>query len=156
MHGFSGSFHTGMIIAMQNDRQFAGNLVKAFDFPIGVGAIARGRVRNRPLYGSIGLTAGILVHRAKIEEDDQPARVLRQVDPDFRLPIRFAWTIRGIGISLALEQGYSIRARSYSRRGAEVWARSAYRIGFTLGLHWDIMAGRTALSQSRRRVRSRS
>lgn len=156
MHGFSGSFHTAMIIAMQNDRQFVGNVVRAFDFPIGFGAVARGRLRNRPLYGSIGLTAGILVHRAKIEEAGAAARVMRQVDPDFRLPIRFAWTIKGIGISLALEQGYSVRARSYSRRGAELWARSAYRIGFTLGLHWDIMAGRTALSQSRRRVRSRS
>ena len=157
MHGFSGSFHTGMIIGFNRDNgAFGAPLVRGFDFPIGVGAVARGRLRNKPLFGSIGLTVGMLVHRAKIEESDEPTRVLRQVDPDFRLPIRFAWTIAGIGISLALEQGYSIRSRSYSRRGAEVWARSAYRIGFTLGLHWDIMAGRTALSRSRRQVRSRS
>ncbi len=129
MHGFSGSFHTGFILAGDRDS------VKALDVPIGVGAVARGRLRRRPGFASIGLTAGLLVHRAKIID----AGVIHRVDPDFRLPIRFAWTFATAGVSVALEQGYSVRNRSYERRGAEVWARHAYRIGLTVGLHLDFV-----------------
>jgi hypothetical protein len=127
-HGFSGSFHTGIIVASGRD------LVKAIDLPIGVGAVARGRLRKRPIFGSIGLTAGLLVHRAATE-----AGVIRRVDPDFRVPIRFAWTLATVGLTVALEQGYSIRARSYDRRGAQVWGRSAYRVGLVVGLHSDFV-----------------
>ncbi len=129
MHGFSGSFHTGFIVA--SDRES----VRALDVPIGVGAVARGRLRRRPGFASIGLTAGLLVHRAATDD----AGVIHRVDPDFRLPIRFAWTFATAGLSVALEQGYSVRNRSYDRRGAEVWARHAYRVGLTVGLHLDFV-----------------
>lgn len=129
MHGFSGSFHTGFIVASDRDS------VRALDVPIGVGALARGRLRRRPGFASIGLTAGLLVHRAATDD----AGVIHRVDPDFRLPIRFAWTFGTAGLSVALEQGYSVRNRSYDRRGAEVWARHAYRIGLTVGLHLDFV-----------------
>jgi hypothetical protein len=144
MHGLSGAFNTGMIIV--TDRE----VVLAFDFPINGGVVVRGRARTRPLYASIGLCAGILVHRAKTEQG-----LVHRVDPDFRVPIRFAWTIATVGISVALEQGYSVRHRSYERRGVEVWERHAYRIGFVLGLHSDFMAGRPNVRRSglRRRVR---
>ena len=127
MHGFSGAFHTGIIIA--SDRRS----VRGLEFPIGIGAIVRGRLPRRPLFASIGLTIGMLVHRAGTDRG-----VIRRVDPDLRLPIRFAWTIEGIGISFTIEQGYSVRGRSYEDRGAAVWARHAYRIGFTAGLHFDL------------------
>lgn len=130
VQGFSGSFHTGILIAPDRDS------VRALDFPLGVGAVARGRLAKRPGYASVGLTAGLLVHRAATERG-----VIRRVDPDFRLPIRFAWTLATVGLSLALEQGYSVRHRSYERRGVEVWARHAYRVGFVLGLHSDFVPG---------------
>ena len=136
MHGFSGAFHTEMIVV--TERSF----VSALDFPIGVGAIARGRLRKRALYGSVGLTAGVLVHRASREEG-----VIRRVDPDFRVPIRLAWTARRIGASLAFVTGYSVRDRIYERRGGEVLVRRALRVGLMLGLHWDVTAGRAPLSR---------
>ena len=158
MRGFSASFHTGMIVGINTDNRdfFRSDPVRGFDFPIGFGALARGRLRNRPLYASVGLTAGILVHRATVPrtEDREGTQVVRRVDPDFRLPIRFAWTIAGVGITVALEQGYSVRTRSYELRGSEVWARSAYRIGFVIGLHCDTVVGRTMWSRSERRGRS--
>lgn len=140
MHGFSGAFHAEMLVV--SDRDF----IRALDFPIGVGAIARGRLRKRALYGSIGLTAGVLVHRASRDEG-----VIRRVDPDFRVPIRLAWTVRRIGASLAFVTGYSVRERLYERRGAEVLARQAVRVGLMLGLHWDVTASR---APARRRDRS--
>lgn len=141
MHGFSAAFHTAMI--MVTDRDF----VRAFDFPIGFGAVARGRLRNRPLYGSVGLSAGILVHRAATAEQG----VIHRVDPDFRLPIRFAWTLADLGASLALVPGYSVRERTYERRGAEVLNRHSFRIGLLIGLHWDLMAGRAKVRRNDRR-----
>ncbi len=157
MHGLSGSFHLGMLVASQSDDRdfFRSDALRAWEFPIGGGVVLRGKLPKRPLFGSIGLSAGMLVHRAKFEEPDRN-QVVRRVDPDFRLPIRFSWTIATVGVTLALEQGYSVRSRSYSRQGAEVWSRSAYRIGFVLGLHSDVRAGRTALGRSKRRSRSRS
>lgn len=142
MHGFSGAFHTEMLVV--TDR----NPLKALDFPIGVGAIARGRLRNRALYGSVGLTAGILVHRASREEG-----VIHRVDPDFRVPIRLAWTAHRLGVSLAIVPGYSVRDRIYERRGGTVFERRSVRIGLMLGLHWDVTASRAPAS-ARRRDRS--
>jgi hypothetical protein len=140
MHGFAGTFHTEVIISGPQRPT-----VRAVDVPIGFGAVARGRLRNRPLYGSVGLSAGILVHRAATDDD-----VIHRVDPDFRLPIRFAWTItRRVGLSLAVVQGYSVRNRTYEQRGGEVWARHAYRVALLIGLHWDQIVGRV---KARRRA----
>jgi hypothetical protein len=144
IHGFSAAFHTAVIVDTQRE------VVRAIDVPIGFGAVARGKLRDRPLYGSVGLSAGILVHRAKTERG-----VIHRVDPDFRLPIRFAWTIATVGLSLVIEQGYSVRHRNYERRGVEVWARHAYRIGFAIGLHSDIPAGRATQRRSGHRQRGR-
>ncbi len=130
VQGVSGSFHTSIIIAP--DRDF----VRAIDLPIGFGAVLRGRLRKRPIYGSVGLSAGILVHRAQTVD-----QLIHRVDPDLRLPIRFAWTVARVGFTLALVQGYSFRNRSYVRRGLPVWERSAYRIGLDLGLHFDVVTG---------------
>lgn len=142
MHGFSAAFHTDMLLV--TDR----GLVRSFDFPVGVGAIARGKLRNRPLYGSVGLTVGMLVHRAKVED-----QLFHRVDPDFRLPIRLAWTVAGIGASVAVVTGYSVRERAYERRGAEVLNRHAVRVGLMVGLHWDVTAGRAkARRHDRRRM----
>lgn len=140
MHGFSGAFHTEMMVV--TDRDF----VRALDVPIGVGAIARGRLGHRPLYGSIGLTAGILVHRAGRDEG-----VIHRVDPDFRVPIRLAWTVGKIGASLALVTGYSVRDRIYERRGSYVLERHAIRVGFMVGLHWDLTVGRGVVVRRRDR-----
>jgi len=131
--GVSASFHASMIVAP--DRNF----VRVFDFPMGFGVLARGRARKRPLYGSVGLSAGILLHRANSE-----IGVLHRVDPDLRLPLRGTWTPRGgaVGLSVALVQGWSVRRRSYERRGLTVWSRHPYRIGIVLGLHFDVRAGR--------------
>lgn len=138
MHGFSASFHTSMIVSTIPGTFFTEPVVsRNFDFPIGFGAVLRGRVKERPLYGSVGLSAGILVHRANTETG-----VVHRVDPDLRLPIRLAWTIAGAGVSLAIVPGYSFRDRFYERRGQRVWERYAIRIGLALGLHWDIPAGR--------------
>lgn len=128
-HGFSGAFAIGVLPASST------GVINAVDVPMSAGAIARGRLRRRPLYASVGLLAGVMIHHAKTAENG----VVRRVDPDFRLPIRFAWTIASIGLSLALEQGFSVRDRSYERRGAVVWARKAYRVGLSIGLHWDIV-----------------
>ncbi len=144
MQGFSASFHTAMIVA--SDRTF----VQAFDFPIGVGALAQGRLANRLMYGSVGLTAGILVHRASTEQG-----VVHRVDPDLRVPLRLAWTLAGIGISFAVVPAYSVRERSYERRGAIVWNRHSFRVGFQVGLHWDRTVGPThERRKPRRRGRS--
>jgi hypothetical protein len=136
MHGFSAAFHTEMMVVTERDS------VRALDFPVGVGAIARGRLRNRSLYGSVGLSAGILVHRAGRDEG-----VIRRVDPDFRVPIRLAWTVGRIGASLAIVAGYSVRDRIYEERGSPVLERRAFRVGLVLGLHWDITVGRVAVRQ---------
>jgi len=149
MHGVSASFHTSMIVSTVPGTFFTEPVVsRNFDFPIGFGAVLRGRLGERPLYGSVGLSAGILVHRANTETG-----VVHRVDPDVRLPIRLAWTIAGAGVSLAIVPGYSFRDRFYERRGQRVWERYAIRIGLALGLHWDIPAGRKGepLPQPRRR-----
>ncbi len=131
MHGFAGTFHTEVIVGSD------ALLVQAVDVPIGVGSIVRGRLKQRPMYGSVGVTAGILVHRATTFESP----LVHRVDPDFRVPIRLSWTIAGVGATLAIVQGYSVRTRSYERRGALVWRRHAYRIGILVGLHWDRVMG---------------
>lgn len=130
LQGFSGTFHAGMFVAP--DREFVG----VNDFPIGAGFVARRRLGQRSLFGSVGLTAGILVHRAATD-----LGVIHRVDPDFQLPLRFGWTAGRVGLSVALLQGFSVRTRSYSRRGVEVWERIPYRIGFAVGLHFDAGVG---------------
>jgi hypothetical protein len=140
MHGFSGAFHTDFIIVSDRDS------VRALDVPIGLGAIARGRLRGEPLYGSVGLSAGILVHRANTERG-----VVHRVDPDFRLPIRLAWTMADFGLSVAVVTGYSVRDRVYERRGAEVLKRHSVRVGLMVGVHWDVMAGRAKARRYHRR-----
>lgn len=139
-HGFSGTFHTSMILA--SDRE----IVRVVDVPIGLGAVFRARHPTKLVYGSVGLSAGIMVHRAATTDG-----VSHRVDPDFRLPIRAAWTVSSVGVSVALVPGYSVRARSYERRGVEVWNRHSVRIGLLFGLHWDIMAGRAKAARSGRR-----
>src|SRR5690606_32230086 len=110
MRGLSGTFHTAIIVPGDRD------VVQVLDVPIGGGVVARGQLRNKPLYGSVGLSAGILVHRARTEHG-----VIHRVDPDVRLPLRVAWTIAGVGASVAVVPGYSVRERTYERRGAVVW-----------------------------------
>lgn len=127
LQGFSGTFHTGIIVAPDRDA------VSVLDFPIGAGFVYRRRFGERPLYGSVGLTAGILVHRALTERG-----VIHRVDPDFQLPLKFAWTVGSVGLSVALLQGFSVRPRTYSRRGIELWHRIPYRIGFAIGIHFAI------------------
>lgn len=130
LQGFSGIVHGGVFVSP--DREF----VAVNDFPLGAGFVARRRFGSRPLYGSVGLTAGLLVHRASTD-----LGVIHRVDPDFQLPLRFAWTAGQVGLSVALLQGFSVRARSYSRRGVDVWERIPYRIGFAVGLHFDVGVG---------------
>lgn len=143
MQGLSASLHTAVMVDSQRE------VVKAIDVPIGIGGLWRGRARKLPLFASIGLTVGMLVHRAKSERG-----VVHRIDPDFRLPIRLAWTIAKVGLSVTLEQGYSVRNRSYERRGVEVWSRHAYRVGLAVGVHWDVESGR-AVEWRRTRRRSR-
>jgi hypothetical protein len=131
LHGFSGTFHAGMFVAP--DRDFVG----VNDFPIGGGFLYRHRFGQRSLYGSVGATAGILVHRASTD-----LGIIHRVDPDFQVPLKFTWTVGKVGLSVALLQGFSVRTRSYSRRGNKVWERIPYRIGFAVGLHFDIGVGR--------------
>ncbi|MCA9653365.1 MAG: hypothetical protein H6712_32970 [Myxococcales bacterium] len=131
MKGFSGSFHTGMLLSP--DR----NIVRVVDVPIGLGAVYRHRFGGRPLYASVGLTAGILVHRAGTD-----LGVIRRVDPDLRAPLRLAWTVERVGMSLALVPAFSFRERTYERRGAEVWKHHSVRVGLVFGLHWDLVVGR--------------
>ncbi len=131
LQGFSGTFHVGVIVAPDRDS------VSVLDFPIGAGFVARRHLGRRSLHGSVGLTAGILVHRALTERG-----VIHRVDPDFQLPIKFAWTVGPVGLSIALLQGFSVRPRTYSRRGIELWHRIPYRIGFAVGIHFAIGEGR--------------
>lgn len=139
--GFSATFHTALILASQRQ------LVRVLDVPIGFGAVARGQLGDKPMYVSVGLSAGIMVHRAASDS----LGVSHRVDPDFRLPLRWAWTIAGVGVSVAVVPGYSVRNRSYERRGVEVWKRHSVRIGLVFGLHWDIKAGRAKAARSGRR-----
>lgn len=129
MRGWSATFHTSMVPASQR------GVVRALDVPIGAGALLRGKIRGKPLYGSVGATAGILVHRANSDEQG----VQHNVDPDFRVPLQAAWTIANLGVTLALVPGYSVRTRSYERRGVQVWRRHSVRVGLLLGIHWDIL-----------------
>ncbi|WP_143825711.1 hypothetical protein [Nannocystis exedens] len=140
LQGFSGTFHVGVVVAP--DR----GIVDAIDLPIGAGFVARRRLGRRSVYGSVGLTAGLLVHRAATD-----LGLVHRVDPDFQLPLKFAWSAGRVGFSLALLQGFSVRTRTYERRGVEVWKRIPYRIGFAVGLHFDIGVGRA----KPRRARSR-
>lgn len=142
MQGFSGSFHTGLHVSP--DR----NVVRVIDAPIGLGAVYRHRFGKRPLYGSVGLSGGILIHRA---DTDTEQGVIHRVDPDLRLPLRLAWTIQGVGVSVAVVPAYSVRERSYERRGARVWNHHSVRIGLLFGLHWDIVRDRPRLPRSQRR-----
>lgn len=140
--GISGAFHVGMITAP--DREFIG----AHDFPIGAGFVARRRFGERSLYGSVGLSAGLLVHRAATDNG-----IVHRVDPDLQLPLKFAWTAGRVGLSVVLLQGFSFRTRTYERRGTEVWKRIPYRIGFAVGLHFDIGVGRAKPRPADRRRR---
>ena len=137
--GLSGSFSTSLLVV--TDRAF----VQSLDAPIGVGALWRSKWPGRPLYASAGLSVGMLIHRAKID-----GNVTHRVDPDFRLPLGLSWTIAGAGATLALVPGYSVRTRTYERRGSPVLQRDAVRIGLVLGLHWDFNVGR---AESRRLFR---
>jgi len=139
LQGFSGTFQAGMFVAP--DRTF----VAVNDFPIGAGFVARRRLGRRSLFGSVGLTAGILVHRAATD-----LGVIHRVDPDFQVPLRFGWSAGRVGLSVALLQGFSVRARSYSRRGVEVWERIPYRIGLAVGLHFDVGVGQAKPRRSTR------
>lgn len=140
MQGFSGSFHAGVLVSP--DRGF----VEVVDVPLGVGGLYRRRLGSRPLYASVGLTGGILVHRAATN-----LGVVHRVDPDFRLPLRFAWTVGGIGASVALVPGFSVRERSYERRGILVWNHHSVRVSLLFGLHWDRVVGRGSPGRSKRR-----
>ena len=139
LRGFSGTVQGGIIVAP--DRAF----VVVADFPIGAGFVFRHRLGKRSLYGSVGLTAGVLVHRAVTD-----LGLVHRVDPDLQVPLRFAWTIGQIGLSVALLQGFSTRTRTYVRRGTEVWRRIPYRIGLAVGVHFDIGVGRTRSRRSNR------
>ena len=138
--GLSGSFNTSLLVV--TDRAF----VRSLDVPIGVGALWRAKWPGRTLYGSAGLSVGMLIHRAKSDGE-----VTRRVDPDFRLPLRLSWTLAGAGATLALVPGYSVRTRTYERRGSPVLRRHAVRIGLVLGLHWDFIVGRAESRRSFRR-----
>lgn len=147
MHGFSGALRATFAPPERN---------RGLDVPgvtegsLALGAVVRGRVKARPLYASVGLLAGIRIHRAATT-----IGVVHRVDPDFQLPIQGAWTIRGIGLSVTLVQGYSVRQRTYESRGRSVWHRSAYRVGLLFGLHWDVMVGEGAAARRRDAPRRR-
>ncbi|WAS90622.1 hypothetical protein [Nannocystis punicea] len=131
LQGFSGTFHAGMFVAPDRD------VVGVNDFPIGAGFVARRRLGRDSLWGSVGLTGGILVHRAATD-----LGLVHRVDPDFQVPLKFAWNAGRVGLSVALLQGFSVRTRTYERRGVEVWKRIPYRIGLAIGLHFDVGVGR--------------
>ena len=135
VHGFSGLFHAGFIPPRSGD--FNPQRVLVTEGALGAGALLRGRHKTKDLSASVGLTAGIRIHRAHF--DDQ---TLHRVDPDLRLPIVGSWTIRKIGLNLALVQGYSFRTREYETRGNAAWRRNAYRIGILVGLHLDLLTKR--------------
>ena len=137
--GFSGMVQGGVIVAP--DR----GVVAVLDFPIGAGFVFRHRFGQRSLYGSAGLTAGLLVHRAATERG-----LIHRVDPDFQIPLRLAWSVGKLGFSFALLQGLSTRSRTYERRGTDVWHRIPYRIGFAIGIHFDIGVGRTRSRRANR------
>lgn len=137
--GFSAMVQGGIIVAPDRD------IVGVLDFPIGAGFVYRHRFGQRSLYGSVGLTAGLLIHRAATERG-----LLHRVDPDLQLPLRFAWTVGKVGLSVALLQGFSTRSRTYDRRGIEVWKRIPYRVGFAIGIHFDVGVGRTSKRRSKR------
>lgn len=139
MQGFSGTVQGGVIVAP--DRA----VIEVADYPLGAGFVYRRRLGQRSLYGSVGLTAGLLIHRAATDRG-----VIHRVDPDLQLPLRFAWTVGNIGFSLALLQGFSTRSRTYERRGTEVWHRIPYRIGFAVGIHFDVGVGPTRSRRSSR------
>lgn len=143
LQGLSGAFHLGVIVAPDRDT------IAATDIPIGGGFVARRRFGERPIYGSVGVSAGLLIHHASTD-----LGVVRRVDPDLQVPLRFAWTPGRVGLSLALVQGYSFRSRTYERRGIEVWSRIPYRIGLTLGLHFDVgvRPAKPARAATRRRA----
>lgn len=140
--GLAGTFHVGAIIAP--DRRF----VAAEDYLLGAGFVARRQLGKRSIFGSIGLSAGLLIHRASTEFG-----VVRRVDPDLQLPLRFLWDTGPLGLSVALLQGFSFRTRTYERRGTEIWKRIPYRIGITVGLHFDFGVGP---ARARRAARRRS
>jgi hypothetical protein len=140
LQGFSGTFHLGVIVAPDREA------VSVSDFPIGAGFVARRLLGRRSLSGSVGLTAGVLVHRAVTDFG-----LLHRVDPDFQLPLRFAWTVGPVGLSLAILQGFSARERAYYRRGVEVWQRIAYRVGVAIGLHFEIGVGGAGSRRAARR-----
>jgi hypothetical protein len=142
--GLSAGLHASLIVAP--DREFIGVL----DAPLGIGAVYRGRLRERSVYGSVGLSAGILVHRARTESG-----VLHRVDPDLRLPLKLAFSAQNVGFTAALVNGFSFRARTYERRGVAVWSRIPYRVGVVLGVHFDVKAGAARTRRGdRRRKRS--
>ncbi len=142
LRGFSGAVQGGIIVAPDRDA------VSVFDFPLGAGFVYRHRFGQRSLYGSVGLTAGLLFHRAATERG-----VVHRVDPDLQLPLRFAWTARKVGFSFALIQGFSARSRTYERRGVEVWHRIPYRIGFAVGIHFDVKVRRPGSRRADREPR---
>ncbi len=135
VHGFSGLFHAGFVPPRSKD--FVTERVAVTEGSLGAGALLRGRHATKDLSASVGLTAGIRIHRAHF--DDQ---TLHRVDPDLRLPLVGSWTIRKIGLNLALVQGYSFRTREYETRGNAAWRRNAYRIAVLLGLHLDLLTRR--------------
>lgn len=130
LQGLSGSFHTGVIVAP--DRDF----VSVIDVPIGAGFVARRPLGNRSVFGSVGLSAGMLVHRAGTN-----LGVVHRLDPDLQLPLELAWTPGRVGMSIVVLQGLSLRGRTYERRGAVVWERIPYRVGLAIGLHFDVGVG---------------
>lgn len=135
VQGFSGLFHAGFVPPRSRDRR--DDRVIATEGSLGAGAALRGRLENKDLSLSLGLTAGLRIHRAHF--DDQ---TVHRVDPDLRLPIVGAWTIRKVGLSMALVQGYAFRTREYETRGNAAWRRTAYRISVSIGLHLDLLTKR--------------
>ena len=133
MHGLSGAAHLTFVPPRRAQLFEDDPEVAVTEGSLGVGLVLRGRTRNRQLYGSIGLLAGMRVHRAKTEDG-----LVHRLDPDLTLPIQGAWTIKTVGLSVALVQGYSFRSREYESRGEILWSRPAYRVGLLLGLHVDV------------------
>ncbi|MEZ4380603.1 MAG: hypothetical protein R3A79_04615 [Nannocystaceae bacterium] len=142
--GLSAGLFASVIVAPE--RQFVGVL----DAPVGVGPVLRGRLRERSIYGSVGLSAGVMIHRARIDSG-----VIHRVDPDLQLPLKVAFTAQNVGFTLAVLNGFSFRGRTYERRGVTVWSRFPYRVGVALGVHFDVEAGAARTrSGDRRRLRS--
>lgn len=142
LQGLSGAFHVGVIVAP--DRDF----VAAIDVPLGGGVVLRRRFGERPIFGSVGVSGGLLIHRAATERG-----VVHRVDPDLQVPLRLTWTAGEVGFSLAVVQGFSVRGRTYYRRGAEVWHRIPYRVGLMVGIHFDVGVSRTRSRRASQRSR---